>query len=204
MKVVGFTGPIASGKSTGARMLEQRGYKYFSLSSEILVELADRYPGGQITRTDKQNMGDEMRLRYGDDYWARRTGNVIAEMLQREGGSNIVIDAIFNPAEIVWLRERLGMIAIGVDADEEVRFQRVLRRARESDPTTDPDELRRVLRRDIGIDQPKNGQQTGACLELADTIVENNTDNPKDLEAKLEGVLIALGIEGTQSLPERK
>jgi dephospho-CoA kinase len=205
MKIIGFTGPIGSGKTQAAHILQTRGYRYFSLSDQVVAQWTAENPGKQITREDKQNMGDRMRREHGVGYWAGQTADIVEGAIKTEGDFDVVIDAIFNPGEIDELRKRFSSIFIlGVNAGWEVREERVITRAKKSDPTTDIRKLREALRRDMGISQPLEGQQVGLCLEIANDIVDNNTNQLKDLEGKLDLTLIRLGIEGVNNFAARK
>jgi dephospho-CoA kinase len=212
MNVVGFTGPIRSGKSTAAHIMEGRGYRYFSLTDEVVAEFENRNTGREITRHDKQDIGNEMRLTFGDDYWARRTGEKITAMLDKEGPFNIVIDGIFNPAEIDWFEENLGMITIGVDADLEIRLRRMgdeKRGAKQSDLVLSEDDRRRALIRDLGDAEPRHGQKVNACLAKAGKkVIRNDVEGPgweMALTAELDRMLAILGIgEGSQNRMARR
>jgi dephospho-CoA kinase len=205
MKIIGFTGPIGSGKTQAARILQTRGYRYFSLSDQVVAQWTAENPGKQITREDKQNMGDRMRKEHGVGYWAGQTADIVEGTLKTEGDFDVVIDAIFNPGEIDELRKRFSSILIlGVNAGWEVREERVIARAKKSDPTTDIRKLREALRRDMGINQPLEGQQIGKCLEMVDDTIDNNTNQLGDLEGKLNSTLIRLGIEGVNNFAARK
>jgi dephospho-CoA kinase len=205
MKIIGLTGPIGSGKTSVGRILEGRGYRYFSLSDQLIAKWTAENPGKGITRKDKQDMGDRMRREYGVGYWAAQTTDAIEETLRTEGDSDVVVDAIFNPGEIDELRKRFPLISIvGVNAGWEIREERVISRAKKSDPTTDVRKLREALRRDMGIDQPLDGQQVGMCLEMANDTIDNNTNQLSDLEGKLDSTLIRLGLEGVNDFAARK
>lgn len=60
-------------------------------------------------------------------------------------------------------------------ANRELRFKRVLERAKPWDPTT-WNEFLIVDQRDLGIGQIKSGQQVGKCLQYCDYILTNNKD----------------------------
>jgi hypothetical protein len=150
-------------------------------------------------------MGDRMRKEHGVGYWAGQTADIVEGTLKTEGDFDVVIDAIFNPGEIDELRKRFSSILIlGVNAGWEVREERVIARAKKSDPTTDIRKLREALRRDMGINQPLEGQQIGKCLEMVDDTIDNNTNQLGDLEGKLNSTLIRLGIEGVNNFAARK
>jgi dephospho-CoA kinase len=204
MNIIAFTGPIGSGKTVAGGILKSRGYQSFSLTDGIYAEIEKTHPGAPITRTLKQDIGDKGRLENGNDYWARLAADRVTTAIS-EGTSNIIIDSIYNPLEIDYLRQRFpGIVVIGFNAGFEVREQRVSIRHKDGDPTGDQTELASVLVRDLGIGQPDNGQQVLRCLERANIIINNNMDDPRELERLLDEALAGSGIEGARNPAERK
>jgi len=198
---IGVTGSICSGKSSVVEILKEEKYRDYSLSKEVIAEFESRKLGRTITRKDKQDIGDEMRQKLGDDYWAVRTGRIITRDLWEKGPANIVIDAIFNPAEEAYLEKVFGAVIIGVDANPEIRLQRLIKRARDSEQGLDEAQLRTAIERDLGIGQPLHGQQTRACLERAYRVIRNDTGDMRDLRANLTAARLGLGIEGVRRNP---
>jgi transposase-like protein len=133
-------------------------------------------------------------------------------MLDKEGPQNIVIDGIFNPAEIDWFEANLGMITIGVDADLELRLKRMgdeKRGAKQSDLVLPDHERRLALIRDLKDPQDRRyGQQVEACLKKAKVIIRNDSEDSDwriKLESNLDKALATLGIgEGNQDPMARR
>ena len=72
-KIIGIVGQIASGKGILVKYLtEKLGFIPFSLSLVVHDELKKRGIK-QFTRQALQDIGDNLRLQYGDDVLARRT-----------------------------------------------------------------------------------------------------------------------------------
>ncbi|MEK9169160.1 MAG: hypothetical protein AAB788_00285, partial [Patescibacteria group bacterium] len=134
----------------------------------------------KFTRQTLQDVGDELRRGYGDEVLARR----LDEAIKGQKKENIVIEGIRNPAEIEFLKKNQNFILIGVKANRELRFKRLLSRGKEWDPKTYEDFFK-VDRRDIGVGQNKSGQQVGKCLAYCDYVVTNNKDL-KDFQKKVE------------------
>jgi dephospho-CoA kinase len=204
MNIIAFTGPIGSGKTIAGEILQRRGFKSFSLTDGILAELEKTRPGEPVTRTVKQDMGDKGRLEHGNDYWAKLAADRAATAIS-EGTSDILIDSIYNPAEIDYLRERFpGIVVIGFNATLTLREQRINVRRKDGDPVGDEDELAAVLTRDLGYGQPDNGQQVRRCLKRAGIIINNNIDDPRELERFLDEALAMSGLEGARDPRERR
>ena len=124
--IIGITGPIASGKSVFVDMLIERGFVYYRLSDEVREEAKKlEIP---IERTALQNLGNAMREKFGNGYWAERLSKKMGQ------GKNYVIDGIRNPGEIESLKKLVNFVLIGVDAPIEKRFQWILARNKDTDP----------------------------------------------------------------------
>lgn len=164
---IGLTGSIGAGKGVVAEYFKAQGFDVFSLSDEVR-EVARR-KGVEINRANLQDLGNKLRETIGDDVLAR----FVALRVLSKGGEDAVIDSIRNPAEIEYLRENLNdFYLIGVDAPVEVRYKRVVERARESDPVSLEDFLK-IDSRDKGEGESSSGQAVGRCLGMADYSVSN-------------------------------
>jgi len=186
--IVGIVGPIACGKGILVDFLKEKyGYTSFSLSS-ILHEELKKQGITRFTRTTLQDLGDELRKKEGDEVLAKRA---IKRLKERESynakrathnvtrytlhDKRTIIEGIRNPGEVEYLRTIPGFFLIAVDATQEIRFQRVLTRAKPWDPKN-WNEFLKVDKRDRGDGGDKGGQQVKKCMEMADVKIENNGD----------------------------
>jgi dCMP deaminase len=126
--LIGLTGRNASGKGEVAKHLEKKSFYYLSLSDVIRDEIRKR--GLQPSRDMLIEVGNELRHRFGPAILAHR---ILARV---EDDKHYVIDSIRNPAEVDALRDAKNFKLIRVEAPLELRFERIRRRARESDPIT--------------------------------------------------------------------
>jgi dephospho-CoA kinase len=159
-RIVGLTGPNASGKSEVAAHLGRRGFAYHSLSDAVREEAARR--GLPPLRDHLIEIGNELRRREGPATLARR-------IVPRLGALDVV-DSIRNPSEVATLRELEGFRLLGVDAPIELRFERARHRGRLGDGDT----LAEFRRREAAenTDDPA-AQQLAATLALADARIVN-------------------------------
>ncbi len=181
--IIGITGPIASGKTILSEMLVMRGFMRFSLSGEVREEA--KKLGLPIERVALQNLGNEMRLKHGREFWAKR---VIVKM---QKDKNYVIEGIRNPGEVEEFRKIRNFILIGIDAPIEQRLQWIISRNKDSDPKTF-EGVKVIDSRDRGFGENESGQQSDACYQMADAYILNNTDF-RDLREKIEKVINELG-----------
>lgn len=163
--IIGITGRIGSGKEEIAKFFAKKKFVYFTLSIVIREEAVKR--GIEVTRKNLQDLGDLLRKEEGPGALVKRLLN------QMQPGKNYVIDGIRNPGEIEVLRKFKNFFLIGIDAPQNIRFQRMLRRAKESDPKTWGDFLI-ADNRDFHDPDDILGQQVHACMKMADFIIVND------------------------------
>lgn len=167
---IGIVGQIAAGKEVFAEyLIKKYGFGTFSLSTVLHRELEKRAISS-FTRKTLQDIGDEMRKKYGDDILVRRAIEIL-----NNNKKSVVITGIRNPAEIKYLRTTKNFTLVAVKARRRLRFQRVLRRGKPWDPKTWK-RFYKIDRRDFGLGQEKSGQQVGKCMKMADYTLTNNKD----------------------------
>lgn len=203
-RIIGLTGPIAIGKKEIVDFARENfGFVHFSLSDRVREECVRRLLCDSPTEADflgrnlLQNVGDDLRLEFGNAVLAERVVPLIEDVKQ----SRILIDSIRNPGEIDFLKERYGMKTIGIDGDPEKRRLYSLERKSPIDPR-DIVTFVKLEQRDRGINQPDNGQQVDACLKKADIIIENN-GTIQELLREVELAFKGFGIEGRTKPKER-
>lgn len=181
--IIGVVGQIASGKGILVDYLTKKfGYRSFSLSSVVHDELKRRRIG-RFDRQTLQDIGDDLRKRYGDDILARRISNTS----NWSHKSNLVIEGIRNPGEIEYFKKNPDFVLIGVKAKKTLRFNRLTQRKKPWDPKT-YQEFIKIDRRDLGVGQLTDGQQVGKCLAYCDHVLINNKDI-KHFENKIEKLM---------------
>ena len=180
--LIGLTGANAAGKGEVASFLGSRGLRIHSLSDVVREEALARGLG--TAREHLILVGNELRRRWGPGVLAER-------ILPRLAGRDVV-DSIRNPAEVEVLRRLEGFVLVAVDAPEEVRFERLLRRNRPGDPRT-LEEFRLRERQENSRDP--DAQQLLATFRLADRVLRND-GSLVDLRASIEEVLAAIAAGG--------
>ena len=195
---IALVGPIASGKGHISELLKGRGFAHFTYGDEVRKEIHRR--GLPLERSVYQDVSDILRVEHGTPVLAQRIAREIEVERQQGRANKAIIDGLRHPDEVAWLKTGFNTKVLGVIAPPEVRFQRLLDRARPSDPAT-RDGFDVVEQRDRGIGQPDFGNHVDACLSLSDIIIEN-TGTPEMLEDELNRALVSLGIEGGRNFPE--
>jgi dephospho-CoA kinase len=182
--VFGISGTICSGKGVVAQTLKTLGCDVDTLSSVIREELKLR--NIEPIRKNLQDEGNRLREEYGSQ--------VLAERLLSKYSVDtkpLVIDGIRNIAEIDYLRENSRFTLIGVDAPQELRWQRLNSRKRDSDILS-YDKFVADDARDRGHNEPLNGQQVDMCLAQADYLLYNDEEFYKLEDSKLYKELMSI------------
>ena len=97
---------------------------------------------------------------------------------------NYIIDSLRNVGEAKFLRENVkNFILIAVDAPQKLRFERIIKRGKPSDPKS-WEEFLKVDNRDFFDPENPLGQQVGKCIETADYVIVND----KDLESSMKEI----------------
>jgi dephospho-CoA kinase len=162
-KIVGLTGPIGSGKDTVANYLKGKGYKLITFSDLIGNELDSL--GVPRTRENLQEIGEDYRKRYGEDYWAKKIG----EMIEKGKGKKFVVNGIRNLKELEYFRNKFKtFVLIAIVADEKIRYERKIKTSKKiGERHISFEEFKKAERRPSESDINK-------LVEMADFKVDNN------------------------------
>jgi dephospho-CoA kinase len=200
--IIGVTGLPCAGTDSFGKVLEEKGFIWFSYSDVLRDEAKKR--GIEITRRSLQDLGDELRKTQGSGVLSKllikkmkrnsqNCSNFSKRSLKRQNlahleaanfanetiqtslkkEKNYVIGNIRNPGEVEILRARKDFVLVKVEASEETRFKRMLARNRENDPATF-EEFKKLEAKDLGVGQESHGQQHGRVFEMADYSIDTN------------------------------
>lgn len=176
--ILGFVGKLCAGKGVStAFLVEKYGFYYSSCSDRIREEILKR--GEEITREKLQEVGGELRQKFGPAVLAKRTWIDIC----RSEAKKAVVDSIRGKEEVEFLKTIPGFYLVAIEADPRTRFKRMVERGIKSDPLT-WEEFLRTESRDVSQD----GRNIEACIEMADFKVENN-GTIEELQKKIEKIL---------------
>jgi dephospho-CoA kinase len=127
------------------------------------------------------NLANELRASYGPSY--------VTDQLYMQAlvsGKNCVIESIRTPGEVDSLRAKGHFFLLAVDADRELRYQRILLRQSETDRVSRNTFLENE-ERELSTTDP-NKQNIRECIKMADFILLNN-GTKKELVLQLEKML---------------
>lgn len=193
--IVVILGLQGAGKDVGLDFLtREQGFSKAS-ASDYLREEAEKLELSSDYDTLKF-VGDVIRRAEGEGAVVRNTVGRLVE----KGAKRIAVGSVRKLAEFEELKQDYKAVMIAVDANYELRMQRVFERNREGDPKT-PEEFRR---RDL-IDK-REGFDLDELLKYADITIENTRTLEEYYRNIREGLqkLGISGIEGQRSSPEKR
>lgn len=141
--VIGTFAYCGSGQDTLADgFCKYRGYVKYSLG-DVIREIA-RERNLPLKRDVLQSIRKECDQKHGRTF----VPTLILKRILQKNDDKVIITGIRTIEEYELFKQTLGMILIFVSADEQIRYQRMLKRAEEKDSAT-IDELNRQMEREI-------------------------------------------------------
>ena len=175
--ILGFVGPIASGKGTACSYLKDKyGAQIFRFSS-MLRDVLDRFYIAQ-SRENMQAASLALRQTFGDDLMAQ----TIANDVKNSTAEIIALDGVRRKADIKYFQEITDFHLVEINAEQKIRFERILKRSENTDDNKKT------------FAEFQNDEQQEAELQIKDVakIAEFHIDNNgaiEDLQNQIENIL---------------
>jgi len=177
--IVGVTGTNGAGKGTVADYLVQKGFTHYS-SREIITEEIERR-GMPVNRDTMTEVANDMRRIHGATYPQAQ----LYEKVVADGAENAVLESVREVPGAELIKAHGGFI-IGVDADQKIRYERVIKRASATDHI-DFDTFVAQEKREMENPDPAK-QNIAAVMKIVDATVYNN-GTLDELHAQVDRVL---------------
>ncbi len=166
MKIIGITGTLGAGKGTIVDYLRRHHqFQYFSVREYL----------SRIIRERNETVSRDSLVAVANELRAKNSPSFIAEELYSQAaatGKDCIIESIRTVGEVTSLRSKGAFNLFAVDADQKLRFERVLERASETDKIN-YDTFVENENREMNSTDP-NKQNIAACMKLADYKFMNN------------------------------
>ena len=184
--IVGIVGTLGAGKGTVVDYLvSKKNFKHYS-SSDLLAELI-KERGEIIDRDALNHMANELR--------AADPAGVPAKTYKKyeteDGVSDVIFEALHSVAEVAFIKG-VGGIVLGVNADPDVRYDRISKRRSVKDNVTREEFKVQQEREEKGTGDPNKSNLFEALNNADFTIMNNGT--LKGLHTEINNVLKQLEI----------
>lgn len=177
--IVGLTGSFGAGKGFVADYLvNEKNFAHFSARTFIIGELERR--SMEVNRDTMTTVANDLRATHGPTYIFEQ----LVQMAKNHGG-DVVIESIRAVAEARYIKEQGGVV-LGIDADPQVRYERIVNRGSETDHVTF-EEWRAQELRESNPDDPTKQDIFGA-LKLSDVIIMN-VSSISELKRKIDNFI---------------
>ena len=176
--ILGITGSFGAGKGAVVDYLTQKGFAHFAARSFLIEEIERR--GLPVNRDTMADVANDLRAKNGPTY-------VMEQLLKQAeaSGKDAVIESLRAIAEVRFIQEE-GGIVLGVDAPAKIRFERVIKRASETDHVTF-EKWEEQEKKEMNPDDPAKQDIFGA-LKISDVIIQND-GTIEELHAKVDAFL---------------
>ncbi len=179
--IIGITGTLGAGKGTVVEYLKTKGFKHFSARSFFIEEVQKRnLPVNRDTITEVAN---DLRAIYGPGYFTE-------EALRRANaqGGDVVIESIRTVGEAEYLLSHQAVLW-AVDADKRTRYDRIYKRASETDLISFEKFVADEEREWTNTDPAK--QNLKGVIAMAKVTLQNN-GTQEELFAQVEKALASI------------
>jgi len=177
--IIGLTGSFGAGKGAVVDYLvKEKGFKHFSARTFITEEISKQ--NIPVSRESLIDFGNRLRLEHGPAY-------IIETLFSQanKNGGNVVVESLRATEEAKYIKEQ-GSFVIGVDADPEIRYERMTARGTETDNVTYK-EWKKQQAMETNPNEPTKQDIFGALKESDYIIMNNGTLD--DLHKEVDRVL---------------
>jgi len=177
--IIGITGTDGAGKGAVVEYLKTKGFTHYSVRSLITAEIEKR--GLEVHRPHMKLIGNAMRAEHGGAVMVKTA----IETAAATGVNDFIIESIRTVEEVQLLQEKGGCL-VAVDADEQLRYQRIYSRGSETDRIT----FAEFTAQEAAESESRNTaeQNKVAVMKAADHTIMND-GTLEELHAKVEGWL---------------
>lgn len=175
--ILGFVGPIASGKGTACTYLKDKYSAEIFRFSTILRDILDRLHLVQ-SRENMQNLSSNLRSTFGEDLLSK----VILSDLNNSAAKIVVLDGVRRQSDIKYIETDTNFHLIEIDAEPKIRYERIIKRSENSDDN------QKTLEQFLADEQQETETQIKGLARTAKFQI-NNSGSIDNLYLQLDNIL---------------
>lgn len=165
--VIGITGTLGSGKDTLMELLKNEyNFKHFSVRDYLINILEEQ--DEEVNRLTLSRLANRLRAENHPAYLAEVLFNKALE-----AGGNAVIESIRTPGEVEFLKDHAEFVLFAVDADPNLRYERVQNRKSVTD-RIDFNTFMSDEQKEMQNEEPHK-QNLATCIRISDFKFRNNS-----------------------------
>jgi dephospho-CoA kinase len=161
--ILGLVGEIGAGKTTATNYLKKQYQAVSFRFSDMLRYILNRLYLKE-TRSNIQKLSTILRQNFGEEIMS----NVIAKDVLKSPCSLVITEGIRRPNDIIYLKKLPNFYLVSIQADEKLRYQRLIKR-REN-----PDDKNKTWEQFQKDSQAETEQKIRDIAAKADFIFDNN------------------------------
>lgn len=174
-KIIGIVGTIGAGKDTAGDYISKKlNIPSFQISSPLKQILLQE--GKELTRENLIDLGTRLASEKGEAH--------LAEYILKRAPEVSIITGMRQLGQLSFLKSATDLILISIDANPEVRFERVKRNSKLGEAST----LDAFISKEQAENSPPNVQRLFECMKLAEYQVINE-GSLNDLYARLDDIM---------------
>ncbi len=183
-QLVGITGTNGAGKGAIVEYLTERhGFRHFSVRGYLTEKLASQ--NLEATRENLITLANKLRAENSPSY-------IIEQLLEQavaesNNGQGCIIESVRTLGEVQALKAAGQFTLLAVDADQRVRYDRVVKRKSATDMISFETFVEQESREMDNGDDPTK-QNLSGCIRAADHVLKNDRDLAA-LYAELDKIL---------------
>ena len=181
MHIIGITGTLGAGKGTLVEYLKTKGFHHVAVSDTFLANEALRR-GLTADRITRRNIANEYRAK-GPTKLMEAVYETARPFIENK--EKIVIEPQHTEAEVLFIKAK-GGIVFAIDADLEIRYERIKKRGGSKDNVSF-EEFKEEQKREMRSSDP-NKNNLGDAILCADIKLINNK-SLEDLHVQIDNAL---------------
>jgi dephospho-CoA kinase len=175
--ILGFVGPIASGKGTACRYLKERYQAETYRFSTMLYDILNRV-NIETNRENLQKVSSVLRETFGDDLMAK----TIAHDVTQAQSEVVSVDGVRREPDIKYLKQIPGFFLVAINAEPKTRYERLIKRGEK------PDDNTKTYEQFLEDDKKEAERQIIGVAAKADFKIDNN-GSIEELHNQIEKII---------------